>query len=329
MPTRPVTLLGAVVASILSINTCFGGSDAGSGNLDAICKTSPIPPGFVAVGEIDSPVECKAGEPGSKNAWLIDKVREGVVACVPPNYTSGFPPAISYMVCGKISAENCPPNIDGSLNGFLLKTPASCDTPRVKANCWPEPNWYLSNYGLGVRMDIDELGYWMLGRGPVDKCQVGGTSFPSKEEIKFIEFLEKGESLPVCALLNASKISEGKLGSSIQFFNIVGKQRKFIVIRQFYTTACSDYEEGGVTQKWNAFVVQKLDYEQWKDKDLFMCSSSLRKRKPKSGATDQDHGHVTADDYEPKENYSVKKIFQDDRCGMGDENNAYIVRFSQ
>jgi hypothetical protein len=35
--------------------------------LDAVCKSDPLPAGFVAVGEMESP-ECKASNPGYKNA---------------------------------------------------------------------------------------------------------------------------------------------------------------------------------------------------------------------------------------------------------------------
>jgi hypothetical protein len=117
---RQLTLACLSICGVSFLSTPKGRAEnAPSEPLDAICKTAPMPAGSIAVGEMESP-ECKESPPGRNNAWLIDKVHDQIVSCALPDYTSGFPPTIAYMNCGRVHANACPPKVDGTPNAFLL-----------------------------------------------------------------------------------------------------------------------------------------------------------------------------------------------------------------
>src|SRR5207253_1172531 len=116
--------------------------------------------------------ECKPSAPGRKNAWLIDRVRDNIISCAPPDYSGGYPPAIAYMICDRLRTSQCAPSIDGTQNGFLLAAGASCKSPRVKSLCW---HWSMyvtsrpSEPKPGGRSPLDvpsdrteELEFWSL-----------------------------------------------------------------------------------------------------------------------------------------------------------------------
>jgi hypothetical protein len=102
--------------------------------LDGVCKGDSIPPGFVAVGEIESP-ECKPSPPAQKNSWLIDKVHDKIVACAPPDYDRGYPPVIGYLVCKRLFLSQCPPTLDGTANAYELTLGRSCDSTNLIKFC--------------------------------------------------------------------------------------------------------------------------------------------------------------------------------------------------
>ena len=103
--------------------------------LDGVCKSEPMPAGYVAVGEMESP-ECRRSAPGQRNAWLIDKVRDKIISCQPPDYERGYPPAIGFVVCKRTITSACPFRLDGTPNGFELTKGASCDGPSMTSDCF-------------------------------------------------------------------------------------------------------------------------------------------------------------------------------------------------
>src|ERR1700738_957373 len=119
----------------ITLLLCWSGAvrveDRPAEQLDGVCKADPMPSGYVAVGEMESP-ECKKSAPGQKNAWLINRLQDKIVACAPPDYASGYPPAIAYLVCERVQSNACPPRLDGTANGFLLTIGSTCTSARIK-----------------------------------------------------------------------------------------------------------------------------------------------------------------------------------------------------
>jgi hypothetical protein len=147
LPARLLTLL-----LLLSIIASEADDPPPKQSLDAVCKVDPMPVGFVAVGEMESS-ECKLSAPGSKNAWLIDKVRDNIISCAAPNYAYGYPPAIGYMICESVLTDSCPGMIDGTPNGLLLTTPTSCRSAKVSSECL-DYNLAHDSLGRGSRLTL-------------------------------------------------------------------------------------------------------------------------------------------------------------------------------
>jgi hypothetical protein len=119
------------------------------------------------------------------------------------------------------------------------------------------------------------------------------------------------------------------------------EERKIIIIRRFISSSCGEYVVDGKKRKFNAAVVEIMNKERWKDADVFACLGSLPMKVKLQGEFQVQHFYPgtgwemeteeSAERYDSERNYyySVQKIFHDDRCGTGDEANAYIVRFSK
>jgi len=336
-----VIILASVSAfglAFSSLTDCNAENAVNEQALDGVCKGDPMPAGFVAVKEMES-AECKASAPGRKNAWLIDKVHDKIVSCAPPDYASGYPPAIAFMICDRVRTSQCAPSIDGSPNGYLLTMGTTCNSSRVKSICifFGSNKRYRRSeeekpWSSAAKINpTDELEFYKLSvvqRHPTCSQieEIGKVYNPDK--IFYVSKLSKGEPLPLCAEINW----EG-LKFPLWLLNAVKYNTRVIVIRQFYTDLCPDYVLDGVPQAFNAIVVQRLAKEEWVGRDIFMCALSL-KRKPKMPfkwipATGGEYvEESSAKAYEPTPNqYTVKRVFQDDRCGTGTEANAYEVRF--
>jgi hypothetical protein len=341
-----LVLVSVCALSFLPVTNSGAQNPPSEQAFDAVCKTAPMPAGFVAVGEMESP-ECKESDPGRKNAWLIDRVRDKIVSCAPPDYASGYPPAIAYMTCERVQAGRCPSSIDGTPNGFLLTAGKSCRNPRVKSVCLEfrfnsttEVSERVSKRADGLPdftapIDVtEELEFWKLS------VAFGDASCPKPpdgpDRVFYLPTLRKGEPLPLCAEFNDWEVGQGRYGLHLRLslHNVLGLNTKVIVIRQFYTDLCPQYNLGGQPQALNAFVVQRLDRQEWTNRDIFMCASSLR-RKPKrpleiiSGSGGTPIEDTAAEAYQPSSNYTVKRVYQDDRCGIGAQANAYTIRFEK
>jgi hypothetical protein len=108
-------LILAFVVTYMSRVAVAEDANSPQATLDGSCKSSPMPAGFIQVGEIES-AECTPSAPGHKNAWPIDKIKSGSIACGLPDYDNGYPPAIAYIPCERVSSDQCPPSIDGTPN---------------------------------------------------------------------------------------------------------------------------------------------------------------------------------------------------------------------
>jgi hypothetical protein len=136
MKVLPFFALALLVGSFAKISSASAqvSETSSQTTLDAECKSNAIPPGHVAVGELNSP-EC-GPNPRVKNVWYIDKVRDKIVACAVPDYANAYPPVINYRVCRRVYAAACPPLLDGSPNGYELSSLNShCDGPFGATRC--------------------------------------------------------------------------------------------------------------------------------------------------------------------------------------------------
>jgi hypothetical protein len=205
-PVRHLKLACVLVCALLSLLATTGRAENASSEpaLGWICKTDPMPAGFVAVGEMESP-ECNKSDPGLKNAWVIDKVDDKIVSCARPDYAYGYPPAIAYLTCERVLASQCPSYMDGTPNGFELTPGTSCKNSAVKSFCW---SWSYDSPGYRTErvvppgvpdfkapLDLNrELEYWILSVLFNDEsCNNDAT-----DRIFYFATLRKGWPLP-CA----------------------------------------------------------------------------------------------------------------------------------
>jgi hypothetical protein len=269
--------------------------------------------------------ECTESAQGKNNAWLIDKLRDNVVSCSPPNYAKGFPPAIAYMVCDRVFAPRCSPQLDGTPNGFLLALGETCKSPRIKSACGGNMKFnHVESTTGGVKQY--EIASWFIGvlKDHPDCRDQASTYW--RQKYLYIDKLNNEEELPVCSDLNA--VAREKLGADNRF-----DDTKFIIVREFYSDLCPEYTtlEG---RNLNAFVVQKLiANDALFARDIFMCSSSLEKKNKvpiefRPGTGGKTVRQTSAEAYDIGY-FTMKSIFQDDRCGVGKEANAYTIRFER
>jgi len=106
-----------VLALILVSTSALGQIQEG----DAVCQGDPIPPGFVPTSSIVS-----AGCSGEGKAWVLSALADKVVACEAPNYLKDPAPNIGYIACDKVMSASCPPTVDGTSNGFVLRPIGKC-----------------------------------------------------------------------------------------------------------------------------------------------------------------------------------------------------------
>lgn len=336
-------LMGVVIWLCLSATHALAQEE----NLDGFCKSDVMPGDKVAVGEMDS-IQCKTAPPGRSNAWLIDKVHTGVVACAPPNYADGYPPAIGYVVCDHVESTACPMNLDGTPNGFKLTLPNECRSAIVRSQCiWWEGNSGRSgNISLGDADPIflktsapsytynfnHRLHGFVLGIALNDPdCAINYFSKKHDDKVWWVEDLAPGEPLPVCLDLNRGLI-EGER-AAIGDYNEDPFSRKVIVIRRFRSANCGPYIVDKKEQTFNAIVVRQLESFEWQNDDYFACSETVLKKYKGPpwifipGTGGMRIVETAAELYKENGAFKIKSIVHDDRCGGGLAKNAYQIRF--
>jgi hypothetical protein len=147
-----------------------------------------------------------------------------------------------------------------------------------------------------------------------------------------LPILSKEWPVPICIALNSNVTAY--FDERIGLHNGLSRSTKIAVIREFYTSLCPEYIIEGQSQSRNAFIVQRLEEDKWKSKDLFMCSPSLLKKNKiplhvYPGTGGQVEKETAAEAFDPDFAYTVKRIYHDDRCGSGTGSNAYIVNFAK
>ncbi|WP_156936915.1 hypothetical protein [Bradyrhizobium sp. WSM2254] len=278
--------------------------------LDAECKSHPLPPGHVAVGELHSP-ECGTN-PREMNAWYIDKVRDKIVTCTVPDYANAYPPVIAYRVCRRVSAPACPPLLDGSPNGYELSSLNSrCDGPFGISRC-------------GRPSGIRAAGAQWEHFAPDLSCA---------DKVRFTEFnIRPVYPIPVCVAHNEKAIE--RIGNEMQSNLPWG-----VVIRRFFSDSCPELPDA----KPNAVVIATVPVEFWRNEEkVFACSISLQKRWQLGDSPDgplkigvyfrklgvippgaHGKGGVIIDG--PQHTITFE-TFHDDRCGLGREINALNMK---
>ena len=292
--------------------------------LPGVCKADPMPAGYVAVGEMESP-ECGTSSPAHKNAWLIDKVHDKIISCTPPDYAFGYPPVISYSVCRRVWLSTCPANLDGSPNAYELTLGASC-SGRNSSNLvcakgrqeWPHDD----SGGLHDQ----EFKFWAMDRIPNDaECMAKYKDYPDR--LIYWNSISKGEQVPLCINLNWRALFIMRQHNTFPIFSM-----KYIAIRRFYSDSCPKIPIQGdfdVVGEANAMIVEALPEEMWQgQKLLFMCDISFYRkfisdRSEKRGDKvvvlgTIDNGTIDVFD-------GVR--LHDDRCGIGTEFNALNVKY--
>lgn len=294
-------------------------------SLDGICKKDPLPPGYVPVGELDSP-ECKPLDAGGKSAWLIDKVRNKIVSCAMPNYASGFPPAISYMVCQRVNNPNCPPTLDGSPNAYELTQGTACKNTSIKEVCAAPSDLYHNDFFLynddNSKDYNSKLKKFILS---IDKNSNRCLKPPHTSLYHYIDELLPDSPTPLCMQYNDHYVYRGgRVSSGFSLITNLYQQNqhphstRVIVIRRFFSADCPPLQNSYGWNGLNAIVVQQIPHAQWKNKNIFACKFSVMDGLDVYGHPMPQY-HVA---------YHIDKRFHDNRCGTAPDNNAFFIRFS-
>lgn len=295
MSVKLLALTGRV-SLILALWSGAGNSQTqppvvGMENLDAICKTAPVPTGFVTVGELNSP-ECGTN-PTEMNAWYVDKVRHKIVSCTLPDYSNGQPPAILYRVCKRVLAPACAPRTDGGPNGYELGSiDGLCDGPYASLiqNCARSRVWN------GFRQF-----------SPADdgcKAMNAGTA--------------PAYPFPVCIDNNDQAIFE--MGWRIVHRAFLSNSAP---IRLVFSDACPPMQE---PSEPNVMIVATIDEKQWQSTEgVFVCAFSVRRIiDDKDKNTPIPEGTFT---YRHKDGWEITaQTFHDDRCGVENGINTAKIR---
>src|SRR6476661_1717040 len=115
--------LSRPVAKILFILTV---SNPAFASQDGVCKTEIIPTDYVAVEEFYSP-ECGDGSnPFVKNAWRVERVKDGVTVCKIPDYKTMGARVAELISCDNVYSDKCAVRLDGLPNAVVLRSPAEC-----------------------------------------------------------------------------------------------------------------------------------------------------------------------------------------------------------
>jgi hypothetical protein len=173
-----------------------------------------------------------------------------------------------------------------------------------------------------------EVGDFILSVSP------DNSNCPDKDEsrIAYLPLLQKNESLPLCTEWNMAALMK------IQWHNASGNLR-FIIIRQFQSDLCP--AAPGERNALNAFLVQRLERDDWANKPIFACSPTLGKvikGQPfpdpplppnvvrAQPSLDIEH-ESAAEAYLWSPGYTVQQVFHDDKCGISTQGNAYKLLF--
>jgi hypothetical protein len=175
----------------------------------------------------------------------------------------------------------------------------------------------------------DEVEYWKLSVLQKDPTCEGyhEKDVTGPDRVFYIGILTKGEQLPLCSALNWLSLNHRlHLHNAVGIYNI-----RYIIIRQFYTPLCPPYTVDGKPEFLNAFVVQRMERDEWANQDVFMCSMTLKKNKktPSEPIPGGWAEQTAAEAYAPSVIYTVKRVYHDDRCGTGSTANAYMVHFHE
>ena len=111
--------------------TAYSGFAQAASPGDGLCKTDPVPPGYVPIGELNNAGCANGSNPFAMNAWQFDKARDGITTCQSPDYLEGFPPSISYPIVRSVVSPSCSPKLDGGPNAFVLGTPESVKSMKI------------------------------------------------------------------------------------------------------------------------------------------------------------------------------------------------------
>jgi hypothetical protein len=201
---------------------------------DGICKTAQIPPGYVPVGEINSP-DCNSRDPFDMNAWELSVAKEGIVTCTLPDYQNGDGTVIRYVACGRRYSDHCPKRIDAGPNGYLLATPMTCEE---------NSKWECVN-----KLPKPRLSEIVVARDNSSVCPnptivpwAPKSSIPytreKRHEMKYFEYF------PVCREFFPSWLAKQ---------SAAGLLDKVLVVRRFYDQNCSSQ----VPSEPNALVLYR------------------------------------------------------------------------
>ncbi|WP_248447223.1 hypothetical protein [Sinorhizobium meliloti] len=261
--------------------------------LDGVCKSEPLPAGFVPVAEVDSP-ECEAVKRGEKNGWLIDKVKDGIVACVPPNLKADAAPAVAYIPCSREFTDQCPARFDGGPNGYKLTFPKSC---RGFYNQYCYSDDELNRMEVAV-IDLQK---------DSDQC------VEDKSRPHHVKLSGNIAHWPICIANNWHLIKR------INEFNLAGSPA--VIYRVFYSDACPEDPTFGRT----AFI---QEYFRERGGTRFSCSLAFP-RKGSSGIAEfktQWRYAFTAKSDAPT--YRFVRTFSSEMCGEADYENAMDVQYN-
>jgi len=275
--------------------------EADFSHLDAICKSRPLPAGFMPVGELNSP-ECE-GNPGDLNAWYVDRVTDGMVACTPPPYADGYPPAITFRVCKRSLSPYCPQNRDGTPNAYELASFMSlCEGVALKKEgC---------DYNFSPTVGAS---YW-FHYVPDPTCPLGTRTLRSR--------LVPSHPIVVCFAHNKWAILAM---SRYQAHNPLFKP---LAIRRLYIADCPAVNGGQL----NALVVRGTSAEDWTGgRKVFACAVSVHRSF--LGQTESEGTPIKAGQHsevygDARGRFQLTFVtFHDDRCGLGEEINAVHISY--
>lgn len=260
---------------------------------DAICKTDPIPAGWIPVEEMQS-AECAAKSPFEMNAWILDRVSESVVACIRPNYGNAWPPLVGYVVCGRVPSNKCPLNKDGTANAFRLASPGRCPGDEQRIGCtWAREG--IANTPLAAKHERSVE--WVLSGAADSTCPEG----PNGERpIRGIVGPIIDER-PLCVDHNPAVLT-----SHLELDDLTSQDPQYrgdllLVSRMFFDPRCGD-DQSTV----NAVVVKRVPHSAYWNRRVYHCGTS---REPDGDVTGWTGGNFF--DYKR----SIES-YHDERCGL-------------
>jgi len=303
-----------------------------SGAKDGICKAEALPPNHLPVKEFNSS-QCDSKDPLEKNAWEVDEVHSGMVACEKLDYENGHAPGISFVNCREVTTPNCPPHLDGGPNAFEIREPAECAKltavlgRRLQMQCVNQEQLRSGTYPeqLGNR------GWIAFVRSDPQACPPQDSGPRTEASFADLQGRTGLVEYPFCVATNQSQLKRLRLSAVAEQI----AEPRVLLVRRFFSTLCPPSPDN----EPNAFVLRIVQPPT--TEPVFACSDSLGRGSdsiPRSRGRGRtgipatlpsvgSPANLSPTPVEPS--WSIVRRFHDDKCGGGSAINAIQISYRQ